>query len=145
MVYLYQHKTVDEYLFLVVKFISFNLLDFLPYSVKKEENNRSPFSPFFCNIYQESEKKVFQERHQGWVQWFIHMLHTFFPYKRAFLNWQKVLLFSEETSLQRVKFWSQINMKANTRTSKSWLPDLAQQIYLNKCKTAPYIYTSSAY
>lgn len=57
MFYLYQHKTVDEYLFLVVKFISFNLLDFFPYSVKEGDKNKSEFSPLFHSIYQESEKK----------------------------------------------------------------------------------------
>lgn len=56
MFYLYQHKTVDEYLFLVVKFISFNLLDFFPYSVKEGDENKSEFPPLFHNIYQESEK-----------------------------------------------------------------------------------------
>lgn len=34
-----QQKTVDEYLFLVVKFISFNLLDFFPYSVNEGGKN----------------------------------------------------------------------------------------------------------
>lgn len=56
MIHLHQHKSVDEYLFLVVKFISFNLLYFFPYSVKKGEENRSGFPPLFNNIYQESEK-----------------------------------------------------------------------------------------
>lgn len=51
MVYLYQHKTLDEYLFLVVKFIRFNLLYFFPYSVKEGEDNKSGFPPLFYNIY----------------------------------------------------------------------------------------------
>lgn len=51
MVYLYQHKTVDEYLFLVVKIISFDLLDFFPYSVKEGEENKSGLPPLLHSIY----------------------------------------------------------------------------------------------
>lgn len=35
-----QQKTVDEYLFLIVKFISFDLLDFFPYSVNEGGENK---------------------------------------------------------------------------------------------------------
>lgn len=47
-------RTMDKYLFLVVKFISFNLLYFFPYSAKEEEEKKSGFSPLLLNIYQES-------------------------------------------------------------------------------------------
>lgn len=54
MVYLCQHKI--RYLFLVVKVISFDLLDFFPYSVKEGEENKNGLPPFLHSSYWESEK-----------------------------------------------------------------------------------------
>lgn len=153
MVYLYQHKTVDEYLFLVLKFIRFNLLYFFPYSVKEGEDNKSGFPPLFHNIYRESEKKdsrnssllgkatrVSSVIHSGTrhrSQYYMHFpsIQTGIPQLA-----ESSAIFRRGRDLTTVKIWYQINIKANTNST-----DLAQQIYLNKHKTTPNIYTSSAY
>jgi len=59
MVYLYQHKTVGEYLFLIVKFISFNLLYFFPYSVKGENRIKVDFLHYSTTFIENLEKSSF--------------------------------------------------------------------------------------